>query len=214
MSFLGLDTDQYPGDDAMAKLRQRFAVTGFYLAPAPSHGDPGWMPKLAYLQSLRYGFLPTYVGQELVGPGRHNVTAAQGSIDGADAARLAMLAGFPAGSFIYLDLENGPPFTLSESAYVSAFRVALAVGGYALGIYGSHLYAAALHELCPAARIWTVHTATTQPHPRGGLIIPVDPTSVYAQAVACQFDQSVVLSDFGNLEVDLNSTTLADPSRP
>ena len=215
MAFLGLDTDQYPGDAMMARLRQRFAVTGFYLAPAPSHGDTGWMTRLQYLQGLRYGFLPVYVGQELVGPGRHNVTAGQGVIDGADAARLARLAGFMAGSCIYLDLENGPPFTPAEAEYVKAFADTLRTNGYAIGIYGSHLYAAALRALVPEARIWTVHTATVDRHVRSSALITApDPTSIYSQAIACQFDLSVLLSDFGGLEVDLNSTTIADPSRP
>lgn len=212
MIFLGFDTDQYPGDDMMVRLRTRFAFTGFYLAPAPSHGDAGWMGKLSFLKDQHYGFLPTYVGQELVGPGRHNVTAGQGAIDGADAANLALKAGFGMGSYVYLDLENGPPFTSAEGGYVKAFRNALGAGGYALGIYGSHLYAGILHELAPGARIWTVHTATTSPHPVNGPIIAPDPTCAYSQAVACQFDQSAELPE--GIEVDLDSSAVADPSRP
>ncbi len=213
--FLGLDTDHYPGDAMMQRLRPRFSFTGFYLAPAPSHPDAGWMTKLPVLQAMRYGTIPIYVGQELVGLGRHNMTAAQGMMDGADAGRLMRVAGYVPGSYCYLDLENGPPFTALEAAYVVKWCVALRTYGYKPGLYGSHLYADALHKLVPDARIWTVHTATTATHRVITLgLNPPPPAKFYDYAIAAQFDQNAVLPDFGNLEVDLNSSVLADPSAP
>ena len=58
--FLGFDTSIYPGDTAMQTLRTQalVAFTGFYLAPAPSHGDTSWMQKRAFLAGLGYGFAP------------------------------------------------------------------------------------------------------------------------------------------------------------
>lgn len=215
MTILGFDTDIYPGDAMMERLRAHFDFVAFYLAPAPSHGDTSWMPKLAYLRSIGYGLVPVYVGQELVGPGRHNVTGRQGTLDAADAVHRAQQAGFGPGTFIYLDLENGPPFTDEEAAYVTAFAAGLKAASFNIGIYGSHLYADHLKELVPEARIWTVHTRTTTAHDvEAADVSTPSPISFNSQAVVAQFDQSAVLTDFDRLEVDLDSSVIADPSRP
>jgi hypothetical protein len=215
MTHFGFDTDIFPGVPLMGQIKAstNLEFVGFYLAPAPSHGDASWMAHRGDLAAQGWGFLPVYVGQETVGPGRHNVCGPQGTIDGAEAVTLMRSAGFPAGSYVYLDLENGPPFTAAEAQYVEAWVKLVEGGGYKAGIYGSHLYAAELAALAPSARIWTVRTATVDRHQVPGRIFtgrdPAD--SGFPGAFACQFDQSAVLTAFG-LEVDLDSALSADPS--
>src|ERR1043165_1953648 len=100
--FLGFDRSEYPGDDVMRLLRTTAQIdfTGFYLAPAPSHPNAGWMSKRAFLAGLGFGFAPIYVGQQQPGapghsnPGSHVITAAQGTIDGKNATVLMTHAGF------------------------------------------------------------------------------------------------------------------------
>jgi hypothetical protein len=44
-TFLGFNRSEYPGDSVLMALRAEahIAWTGFYLAPAPSHVNTGWM---------------------------------------------------------------------------------------------------------------------------------------------------------------------------
>jgi hypothetical protein len=85
--------------------------TGFCLTPAPSQQYAGWMGKREFLEGLGWGFAPVYVGQQTVQnspDSSHELTAEQGRIDAQEAATLAKKAGFPDGTNIFLDIEQGP----------------------------------------------------------------------------------------------------------
>jgi len=90
--FLGFDRSEYPGDSVMKALRTQAQVawTGFYLAPAPTHKNTGWMLKRSFLAGLGFGFAPIYVGQQQSAPGSQILTTTQGELDGAagEASRL------------------------------------------------------------------------------------------------------------------------------
>ncbi|SHK93454.1 glycoside hydrolase domain-containing protein [Alicyclobacillus tolerans] len=108
MAYKGFDIDIYPGDTAMANFWNNtpFSFTGFYLGPAPNHSDTTWMNTKSYLESLGYGFLVIYVGQQ-AGDTSY-LTYAQGQNDAANAASLASQAGFNTEyDVIYLDIEQG-----------------------------------------------------------------------------------------------------------
>jgi hypothetical protein len=90
---------------------EKLTYVCLYLAPAPSHGDKAWMIAAPSLKGMGWGLLPTYVGQQVIGPGSHVVTPAQGTLDAQDAAALASSAGIARGSVIYLDIENGGSLT-------------------------------------------------------------------------------------------------------
>ena len=105
---------------------------------------------------LGWGLAPLYVGQQTVGPGSHNASGGQGTIDGQDAVSLMTDEGFAAGSCVYLDLENGPPLAPALRDYVASWCDAVAAGGYKPGVYVSHLLAGQVQALRPAARIWAV----------------------------------------------------------
>jgi hypothetical protein len=104
-AYLGFDASGYPGDDVMTAFWHGngtpFYFTGFYLAPAPAHGDTGWMSKRSFLAGLGYGFIILYVGRQTT-----NLTYSQGQADGDNAASLANQAGFTK-AVIYLDVEAG-----------------------------------------------------------------------------------------------------------
>lgn len=219
-AFAGFDAYGYPGDAAMDWLRKNTNLcwAGFYLAPAPSHGNASWMPHRARMVSTGWGIAPIYVGQETVGPGAHNVTAVQGAKDGANAAALMVAAGFPQGSCVYLDLENGPPFGAAERAYVQAWVQSVEETGYLPGVYCSYGFAAQLHALVPSARVWVFHVNTTNSHFVRGPNYPDMPpaSSGYAAAVLWQFTQSarILCPGVGTLLVDLDTSSMADPSAP
>jgi hypothetical protein len=219
-SFAGFDRSEYPGDAVMAWLlaNTNLRWAGFYLAPAPSHQDPSWM-KAAEGDGLEgWGLAPIYVGQETIGPGSHLVSAAEGAIDGKAACALMTRAGFDPGSFVYLDLENGPPVAPIESAYVGAWVDAVVAGGFGPGVYCSFQFAAQMKALRPAARIWVFHVRTVQAHAVPGETFgnPDPTTSGFAGASMWQHDDEarIVCPATPNnlLACDLDSADSEDPS--
>ena len=217
--FAGFDRSDYPGPAVMKWLLDNTNLkwAGFYLAPAPSHQNTSWMDA-DDADFEGWGFAPVYLGQETIGPGSHRVTAAQGAIDGADAAALMTKAAFDSGSVVYLDLENGPPLTTAQREYVGAWCDAVTAAGFAPGVYCSFLFAGAIKTLRPKARIWAFHVRTTAEHAVPGATFPTpDPASSgFAGADLWQHDDEAIIpcaaAPYGMLVVDLNRANSADPS--
>jgi hypothetical protein len=223
----GFDTDRFPGLPALAWLKTNTSLAwcGYYLAPAPSHADTGWMGWRPTLVANGWGLAPVYLGQQTAGPGAHIVTAEQGGIDGAQAAALAGSEGFPTGATVYLDWEDGSRPGAAAIAYIRAWIAALADAGYSPGLYCSHALAADLvADLAPGPipQIWAWCVATVGRHPYAGDIRTLtasDPAGCGdAHAALWQFEQDAVLSLPGTpcdgLEVDLSHAAVADPSAP
>lgn len=162
---------------------------------------------------MGWGLAPLYVGQQTVGPGSHVVTAAQGAVDGLQAANDMNTEGFPPGSWVYLDLENGPPFGNAQREYVAAWIDAVEAGGYHAGVYCSYLFAADAAKLRQGVRIWAFRIPTNERRSVGGLNFPApDPTGSSPVAAIWQRQQNVALLDFGGLVVDLDVAAMRDPS--
>lgn len=220
--YAGLDVSGYPGAKVMSWLRKNTNLVwcGFYLGPAPSHPGTSWMDKRDQLIDLQWGLAPLYVGQQIIGPGSHHTDAHHGYIDGTDAADLMAKAQFPQKSWVYLDLENGAPFTSEQQAYVTAWVDQVEQQGYAAGIYCSHTFADKAHQVAPTARIWAFKVNTTSPHPVPGPNYPDNHPagSGYAGAYIWQLGQhcqiSVPGAPKGKLIVDLDSAISPDPGAP
>jgi len=215
--FPGIDRSGYPGDSLMRLLRTEARVvwTGFYLAPAPSHPQAGWMQKRAFLRDLGYGLAPLYVGQQQGGPGSHILTAAQGRIDALEAVRLARRAGFPDQSVLYLDIESGPPAAAALMAYYRAWVQGVVAADYTPGVYCSHLLARQFTTADSRAIPWIFHlkfpNGHTFPLP---LPVPAPSSSDFTGARMLQFAQAATIrfSSRTLTPVDLDSSTTADPS--
>jgi hypothetical protein len=221
VAFAGFDRSDYPGDTIMTTLRQNTNLRwcGYYLAPAPSHPGTTWMGTRDFLVGLGWGIAPLYVGEQVVPPGSQHPSAATGTTDGNDAVGLMSDEGFDAGSFVYLDLENGPPLPPQLRDYVNSWCAAVAAGGFRPGIYGSHLLAAELQALQPAARIWAVRVSTTQPHTVPGPNYPEDEpsNSGFAGAFMMQLHQNCQTGVAGvakPLTVDLDTCVSGNPCAP
>ena len=68
-SYLGFDTGNYPGDDAMRAWRtgnSPYSWSGYYLE-SPCHQDDGWSGKRESLTAMGYGLAVLYVGQQTWG---------------------------------------------------------------------------------------------------------------------------------------------------
>ena len=217
MAYAGFDRSDCPPLAMMARLKREtnLEFVGFYLS-APSHPVTTWSGKRAALVAQGWGTAALFVGQQVTGPGSHHVTMIQGQVDSIRACQAMHTEGFPAGSWVYLDLENGPPFTDAQKEYVGAWVDGVEDLGFRAGVYCSYLFAAQVALLRPSARIWVFHVKQVTAHPVNGTLFPVpDPkVSGYHDAVAWQFDDEARLTAFGNLACDLDSAAMRDPSAP
>lgn len=217
MPHAGFDRSAFPGAAKMAALKSTTNLKwcGFYLAPSPSHPNTGWMPTRATLVAQGWGIAPIFVGQQTTGPGSHVVTKTQGTLDGKKAVQLMLAAGFPPGTFVYLDLENGPPFPNNQKNYVAAWAQEVTNSAtFNPGVYCSHLLAGAVHALVPSARLWVFKVPTTAVHSVAGPNYPAPSPagSGVSGAFMWQRDQNAKITVSGtSLVVDLNTAQTADP---
>jgi hypothetical protein len=216
--FPGFDRSQYPGDSIMSwmKANTNLIWCGYYLAPAPSHPDTSWMHRRNALVAAGWGIAPIYVGQQVTGPGSHQASGENGVTDGNQAASLMKGEGFPPGSYVYLDLENGPPMTQPLTDYVANWCDAVSATAYRPGIYCSHLLALTIHTLRSQCRIWGFKVSTTQTHPVPQPFPDPHPSGCgYLGAYAWQLGQSCQINvppaALSTLDVDLNSALTPDP---
>lgn len=232
--FAGFDRSTYPGDAVMTDIIRHTNIrwAGFYLAPAPSHPDTSWMSKRAFLQGLGFGLAPLYVGQQVAGPGSHHVSAAHGTIDAQDAAALAAHAGFPHGSIVFLDIEQGPPADPRTIDYYKAWVAELAEHtNYSPGVYCSFLHVAdtLFHaDSRPVFWVFNINRFTCIPGQATATrtLIPPDPPfpepdpagSGVSFARLWQMAQSVRCAIHAGpttlTNVDFDSSVAADPSNP
>jgi hypothetical protein len=177
------------------------------------------MGRRAAMTAAGWGLAPIYVGQQLAGPGSHAVTRPQGAIDGGEAARLMSAEGFPAGSYVYLDLEDGPPFRDPRTDYVAAWVGTVKAAGYSPGVYCSYAFAEDVRRTCSTARIWAYRVSTTAPHPFPGANFPdLAPAAcgyfgahMWQLAQSCEIGLGVAPR---RLLADLSSSVAPEPSAP
>lgn len=219
-SYAGFDRYDYPGEAVMNWLMANTNLRwcGYYLGPLPNHPGCSWMTRRATLAKAGWGIAPIYVGRQLQ-DGTFNAMPAQGASDGDNAAHLMTAEGFDAGSFVYLDIENGAPISAPQAAYVRSWCTAVEAAGYGAGLYSSHTVAATLHNLWPSARIWAFAVATTDSHPVPFPCPELGPAGCgYIGAYSWQLGQNcrlqVPLAHLGVLDADLSSCLVQDPSVP
>ncbi len=222
--FAGMDKDKYPGDRVMQSLfaSTNLRWTGFYLTPAPSQGhNLGWMGKHLFLRVVGWGVAPIYVGRQVESIKRtdHRMTPENGTIDGGDAADLAISTGISPPSVIYLDFENGPPLEAVQKSYYAAWAAALRARGYSPGVYCLHGLAAGLLATVPGSIVWGVNVSKFPkrlfknpfPQPDPGLSGAANATLwQLKQEVTIEYDD--ILGGKRHIVVDLNSSRLQDPS--
>ena len=136
-NYLGFDRNLYPGDAALPQLRKDFAFAGFWISPPPGETSNSWTGKRTLMRQLGFGFLVLYRGREV----REIKTAAdaaeKGKTEGRDSAANAQREGFPAGTIVFLDVEEGGRLPANYHAYLRAWADALLAAGYRPGVYCS-----------------------------------------------------------------------------
>lgn len=173
----GFDAADYPGLAAMQWLRAHSNLRwcGYYLSPAPNLYPPAqsWRGRRQEL-AAHWGLAPIYVGQQARLRVQDSfsavLTLAQGLIDGNQAADNARHDGFPTGTCLYLDWENGGALSDAAQQYTSAWCAAVHGRGFGAGVYCSHLLGAAFEQLMlattpgQAPRLWCYRVDSTEAH--------------------------------------------------
>ncbi|MGO9442186.1 MAG: glycoside hydrolase domain-containing protein [Terriglobales bacterium] len=136
-TYLGFDRNQYPGDDSLAALRETFRFAGFWLNNPPGENSNTWRGKRSLLKSRGFGFLVLFNGRvykQLKAPAD---AAALGQADARSAVAAAKEEGFPAGTVIFIDQEEGGRMLAEQRAYLHAWVDGLKRAGYRAGVYCS-----------------------------------------------------------------------------
>lgn len=135
--FLGFDRNDYPGDDAIKLLRKNFAFTSYWLNNPPQTKSNSWSGKRELLHSLGYGFLPLFNGPTSGELRDQSYTLKRVADDIQAAAAAARREGFPKGSVIFLDIEEGGRLPSTYATYLKLWALGLAQLGFRAGVYCS-----------------------------------------------------------------------------
>jgi glycoside hydrolase-like protein len=136
-SYLGFDSNNYPGDTNLKALHETFSYTSYWLNNPPGEKANTWLGHRATVRSAGFGFLVLYNGRlykELKTVAR---AAALGKSDAEAAAVTAKREGFPSGTIIFLDQEQGGRMLPEQKAYIFAWVDGVTGAGFAAGIYCS-----------------------------------------------------------------------------
>jgi hypothetical protein len=135
-TFRGFDKNDYPGDQALPKLRKTFDWTGYWLSAPPGMSSNPWQGKRAELQNSGFGFALLYRSKteaEL----KTGDAAQKGLEDAGAAVAAALWDGFAKPSLIFLDIEEGGRLLPEQKAYLFAWADAVTARGFRAGVYCS-----------------------------------------------------------------------------
>jgi hypothetical protein len=125
----------------MASMRKVFSFTGYWLTNPPGENANTWAGKRAILRQQGWGFLVLANGRldaDILKAQKEGTSpAALGKRDAADALRAAKREGFPAGTILFLDQEEGGRLLDEQAAYLLAWTEAVAGSGFRAGVYAS-----------------------------------------------------------------------------
>jgi len=136
-SYLGFDRNDYPGDEALPILRKTFSFTGYWIGPPPGEKRSTWLGKRSRLQSRGFGFVVLWNGRASRNLKSASDAHRKGQLDARNAAESARQEGFPAGTVIFLDIEEGGRLSAVYHNYVNEWIDTLAQEKFRAGVYCS-----------------------------------------------------------------------------
>jgi hypothetical protein len=169
-AYIGFDLNNYPGDQALPALRQRFSFVGYWLNNPPGEQQNNWQGKRDLILRQGFGFLVLFNGRldaEIVKAQKSGTQpAALGKNEAAAAIAAAHRERFPSGAILFLDQEEGGRLLPEQADYLLAWTEAVARSGYRPGVYGSGqpVNEGHGHTITTAEDIRT-HVATQHLHP-------------------------------------------------
>jgi len=140
-SYVGFDANNYPGDDLLPALRKQFSFTGYWLTNPPGADHNPWVGKRDILRRNGFGFLVVANGRldkEIVKAQKSGKPpAAFAREDAAVAVAAGQREGFPPGTILFLDQEEGGRLLPEQADYLFAWTEAVAGTAYLPGVYAS-----------------------------------------------------------------------------
>lgn len=139
--YVGFDRNDYPGDAALQELRKHFDFAGYWLTNPPGAATNTWVGKRDNLLRAGFGFLVVANGKldkEILAAQKKGTPPGKlGAQDGGAAAAAAKREGFPAGTILFLDQEEGGRMLDEQARYLLAWTEAVAGTEYHAGVYAS-----------------------------------------------------------------------------
>lgn len=138
--YLGFDRNDYPGDQNVAALRKTFAFSGYWLNAPPGESSNTWRGKREILREHGFGFLVLFNGRldkELPAIQMAGDAARLGATDAKQAVSAARAEGFPPGTLIFVDQEEGGRLLPEQREYLFAWIDSVNASGYRAGVYCS-----------------------------------------------------------------------------
>jgi Ca2+-binding RTX toxin-like protein len=200
-AMAGFDATTYPGDAAMAWLKQHTNLgwVAYYLAPAPSRTSGlSWMGEHDDLVAQGWKLAPIYLGEQdpsnPAGNTSKHPSAAKGTTDGNAAVTLLTQDHFAKGTVVYLDIEPGS-LSQDEKDYITNWCAVVSASDFVPGVYCRQNQAPIIADLVPAP-LWVVKendpwnptppVMAQDPNAFTSFPIP-DPSTAYVDAVARQY---------------------------
>lgn len=137
--YLGFDRNDYPGDAAMKLLRRNFTFTGYWLGNPPGEKNNSWNGKRELLRLQGFGFVLLFAGPTSAQLRDEPYTRKRVADDTQAAATAARREGFPPGSIIFLDIEEGGRLPSTYFTYLRVWASELARLGFRAGVYCSSI---------------------------------------------------------------------------
>jgi len=136
-TYLGFDSNDYPGDASLGALHRTFSYAGYWLNNPPGSNRNNWLGHRAAVESAGFGFLVLFNGR-LYAELKSEERAAQiGVLDSRSAAATAQREKFPPGTIIFLDQEQGGRMLPEQIEYIRAWVYGVNAAGFRAGIYCS-----------------------------------------------------------------------------
>ena len=135
--YLGFDRNEYPGDSNLKVLRQTFSYAGYWLNNPPGASSNGWRGHRAAVHSAGFGFLVLFNGRLYAQLKTVMKAKRLGRFDARTAVAAARSEGFPSGTVIFLDQEQGGRMLPEQKAYIFEWVDAVIAAGFRAGIYCS-----------------------------------------------------------------------------
>jgi len=133
--YLGFDRNEYPGDAALPVLRKAFSFSGYWLTAPPRETHNTWTGKKRTLSEQGFGFALLAAGRQA--SRLKSGAKGNGITDAREAANSANEEGFPAGSIIFLDVEDGGRLPPQSHLYIESWVDELVRQGFKPGVYCS-----------------------------------------------------------------------------
>jgi len=136
-SYLGFDRNDYPGNANLKALRKTFSYTGYWLNNPPGENSNTWVGHRAAVEAAGFGFLVLFNGRLYAELKAVDNAVRLGKSDAANAVASARREGFPSGTIIFLDQEQGGRMLPEQKAYIYSWVDGVTAQGFRAGVYCS-----------------------------------------------------------------------------